>query len=89
METTRRCRLLSKKRNNDVVLVMTLKYPLGVSIGSILRTKMKWIQEEFNRLSQEAWVKRFKFASLDLRLLFGSYLRLHMDFRYDFNCFGN
>jgi hypothetical protein len=58
METTRRCRLLSKERNNDVVLAMTLKYPLGVSIWSILRTKMKWIQEEFNGLSQEAWVQK-------------------------------
>ena len=28
-----------------------------MSIGFILRPKTKWIQEKFNGLSQEAWVK--------------------------------
>jgi hypothetical protein len=39
-------------------MVMTSKDPLRVSIGYILRSKMKWIQEEFNELSQEDWVKK-------------------------------
>jgi len=35
-------------------MAMTSKNPLKVSIGYILRSKMKWIQKEFNGLSQEA-----------------------------------
>jgi hypothetical protein len=34
-------------------LAMTSKNLLGVFIGFILRPKTKWIQEEFNGLSQE------------------------------------
>ena len=33
-----------KKRGDDVILAMKSKDPLGVSIGSILRPKMQWIQ---------------------------------------------
>jgi len=47
-----------EERGDDVILAMTLKDLLGVSIRYILRPKMKWIQEEFNGLSQETWVKK-------------------------------
>jgi len=43
--------------NHDAILATTFKKSLGVSIGS-LRLRMKCIQEEFNELSQEAWVKK-------------------------------
>jgi hypothetical protein len=29
-----------------------------MSIGSIIRPKLKWIKKEFHGLSQEAWVKK-------------------------------
>jgi hypothetical protein len=37
---------------------MTSKNLLEVFIKCILRSKMKWIKEEFNGLSQEAWIKK-------------------------------
>jgi hypothetical protein len=43
-----------ENREDDAILVTTSRDPFGVSIGSILRPKMKWIQEKFNGLSQEA-----------------------------------
>jgi hypothetical protein len=43
---------------DDVILAMTSNDPLGVFIGSIMRPKMKWMQEEFIGLSQEFWVKK-------------------------------
>jgi hypothetical protein len=39
------------------LLTNTSKDALGVFIGFILRPKTKWIQEKFNGLSEEAWVK--------------------------------
>jgi len=36
---------------------MTSKNLLGVFTECILRSKMKWIKEDFNGLSQEAWIK--------------------------------
>ena len=42
---------------DDTILAKTSNDPLGVSIESILRSKIKWIQEEFNGLSQKACVK--------------------------------
>lgn len=39
---------------DDAILATTSNDPLRVSIGSILRPKTKWIQEEFNGLSQKA-----------------------------------
>jgi hypothetical protein len=45
---------------HDAILTTTLKNPLGVSLGSILRPKTKYIQEEFNGLSQETWVKKIQ-----------------------------
>ena len=34
-----------------------------MSIRSILRPKTKWIQEEFNKLCQEAWIKNVQIYS--------------------------
>jgi len=42
---------------DDTILAKTSNDPLGVSIESILRSKIKWIQEEFNGLSQKVCVK--------------------------------
>jgi hypothetical protein len=39
-----RGRIFFKKRGDDVILAKKSKDPLGVSIGSILRPKMQWIQ---------------------------------------------
>jgi len=47
-----------EERCDDAILAKTSKDPFGVSIGFILKPKMKWIQEEFNELSQEVWVKK-------------------------------
>jgi hypothetical protein len=38
----------------DAILTTKSNDPLKMSIRSILRPKMKWIQKEFNELSQEA-----------------------------------
>jgi hypothetical protein len=46
-----------EEKRDDVILATTPKDSLGVFIGSILRIKTKWIQEEFNRQSQQAWIK--------------------------------
>jgi hypothetical protein len=43
---------------NDAILNTTSKDPLRVSIRSILSPKIKWIQDKFDRLSQESWVKK-------------------------------
>jgi len=44
----------------DAILHTKSNDLLEVSIGSILRPKMKWIQKKFNRLSQDAWVKKIQ-----------------------------
>jgi hypothetical protein len=44
----------------DAILYTKSNDLLEVSIGSILRPKMKWIQKKVNRLSQEAWVKKIQ-----------------------------
>jgi hypothetical protein len=46
-----------EEKRDEVILATTPKDSLGVFIGSILRIKTKWIQEEFNRQSQQAWIK--------------------------------
>jgi hypothetical protein len=43
---------------HDVILATTSKNSLGMSIGSIIRPKLKWIKKELHGLSQEAWVKK-------------------------------
>jgi hypothetical protein len=43
---------------NDAILNTTSKDPLRVSIRSILSPKIKWIQDKFDGLSQESWVKK-------------------------------
>jgi hypothetical protein len=43
---------------NDAILDMKSKNPLEESIRSIIKPKIKWIQKEFNGLSQESWVKK-------------------------------
>ena len=45
-----------EEREHDTVQAMKLKNTLGVSIKSILKPKMKWIQEEFTGQSQETWI---------------------------------
>jgi hypothetical protein len=42
---------------SNAILATISNDSLGVSIDYILRLKIKWIQKEFNMLSQEAWVK--------------------------------
>jgi hypothetical protein len=41
-------------------MILTIKSndPLRVFIGFILRPEIIWIQEKFNGLIQEAWVKK-------------------------------
>jgi hypothetical protein len=49
----------------NVILAMTSKNLLRVFIEYILRSKMKWIKEEFNGLSQEAWIKNVQICQFE------------------------
>lgn len=49
-----------EERGDDVTVAMTWNNPLRVSSRSILSSKIKWIKEEFNGLSQKAWVKKIQ-----------------------------
>jgi hypothetical protein len=61
----------------DAILTTKSNDPLKMSIGSILRPKMKWIQEEFNELSQETIFILTIIITIHLKLSLHLIKRIH------------